>query len=595
MNYFLMINFASSESSGDHYDSVIRRSESAIKKLTDDSNPKSLYLNNNTSLFLGGDIDKNNFYHEDNNFCLLTCNKPYTHFGNCISNAQAFLELYHKKENIFREIVPPFGVVFGTKKDAVVYAAVDSYGLKHMYYSEIDNFVAVSSSALLISKIIRSTLNEEGLAVLSKVGHLLGDLTLFRNVRKVPEACVCKIKNAQIEFSSYSKSLLKQEVSSEQDCLQSGKRIIRACMESCLNAHPDAAIQLSGGIDSRLLISAIEPRNRSRLTAITIAEPVSDLQSAISISKICSMSHNIIDLSPLRNLAKEDTYGFVKEASVQCDFTMNPFSRAVLHWVEKKLGYMPRLSGENGEYARGFYYPGQVDRSSFTRQMIERLARWRILVNDLVDKNIFKPDYQQFILDVTFSNIEKIFYGHSGNWLDRTDVFYLLGRMQHLKGSEFSSFAINRPLLMPFFDQRFISWATSIPPKEKRNNRLVAKLIHEFEPILSSLSLDTGIPPDCFFKRGLTPKMLRASFYIKKASAVLARKLFCQNAIAVGAEPIVNIILQNLHINNCFPRLQELPFINKDYLAQMSKSNKLNYSTIGLLLNLEWILDFLEG
>ena len=125
--------------------------------------------------------------------------------------------------------------------------------------------------------------------------------------------------------------------------------VLRGYLSAYLDDHPDAVLQLTGGQDSRLLLSAIEPSRRRGLRVMTLSVPGNpDVEIAADLARRYSMDHEIIDLAGLDEIDPEQAHDRAVRAAQILEASADPLAYAGLDFAESRALPGPRLSGLGG-------------------------------------------------------------------------------------------------------------------------------------------------------------------------------------------------------------------------------------------------------
>ena len=158
------------------------------------------------------------------------------------------------------QMLPTFGAAVRVGRESVR-ACTDALGFRAALPGQGDGWAAVSTSARVLAALGGGGFDPEALAVQSQLGWQLGRRTIFAGVTQLaaghsvtlgPDGASAAVLPATGRPGG---SPLAQAVAQARD-------LLRGYLAAYLDDHPDAVLQLTGGQDSRLLLSAIEPHRR---------------------------------------------------------------------------------------------------------------------------------------------------------------------------------------------------------------------------------------------------------------------------------------------------------------------------------------------
>jgi asparagine synthase (glutamine-hydrolysing) len=387
-----------------------------------------------------------------------------------------------------------------------VRVATDGLGFKHVYVWKGQDWSAASTSALALAAVTGAVPDEFSWASLGMLGFPLGT-SMFASIRLLGPGEVALLSDGGLTVS--------RRPSEVQRGVSTGAAMLRAVVSEQLERRPDAVLELSGGLDSRLILAAMPPEHRRGRVALTLETGGSDdARLAASLAKRQSLQHVIVPVAWSRHLSRDDVAEGVRriDAAARCrDYGSNALAAAVLDRVEQHAPPGPRLTGVNGEYARGFYYAGLVPATSINRASTRRLLRWRMLTNERADAALFNVEWYRQQLSALEALLLADLQATGLPLKEATDEFYLHRRVVRWAGPTYSHSSTAQVVLAPFLDARFRSWTSALPVQERAGSRAMARLLCELDPVLAAIPLAGGLSPEAIARRGVGAAMRRAT------------------------------------------------------------------------------------
>lgn len=414
-------------------------------------------------------------------------------------------------------VLPPFAAARMDVGSGTVRAATDYLGFRCLYSATGRGWSAVSTSTSALAVLAGHDVDRTSLATISLVGWRLRDRTHFAGVVKLPPGSSVALCDGALQV--WSRTPGEQPAAALQPTVREAAAVLREVVDGALRDHPDALLQLTGGLDSRILLAAVAPRRRATLCAMTLRVPDSaDAVLAADLAARYGMPHRIVDLPSAGALDPARARGLVVTGARRVDFSSDPLAWASLSLIEDELPQSPRLSGLGGEVVRGFYYVGRPGRARTTRARVARLARWRLFPNEAVPDEVLEPGFAQWRRTAALEELEAVFATLPHGWAEATDAFYLWQRMHRWAGATATSTCQDRLSLNPMLDPRFLDVGARVPPAHRAGMRFLSSILVELDPSLAALPLDGRPAPDVYARPGPANRARLASLTLRKAA-----------------------------------------------------------------------------
>ncbi|MEP1574492.1 asparagine synthase-related protein [Roseibium album] len=529
--------------------------------------------------------------HKDGSWLFLHGTGGLDSNGELLNANRLLSEYLDKGPTALDRFEPPFVAIAATDGGASAHS--DFVGLGHLFSFQGSDCAVVSTSASAIARSFDRPLNHFGLFQQMTIGHLLDNTTLFEDVTMVPAGTSAHLKNGTVSFEQSH----EHDAGSQYAGIADGAAAIRTSVERCITSMPDAAIELSGGLDSRIALSAIPEQLRAGRHAITIGYPDSpDIASAKKLAEVCGLSHEIIDLSQFNDESIEKVWERSRRVAYRDDFSTNAYDRLTIDCVDDFLLETSRIGGVNGEFARGFYYAAMPIEKPVTQESISRLLSWRLTTNDAAPDTLFKQEQRsafqsqlgELVADLLSANDEPL-----GSALDR---FYLNQRMRRWAGSAITRAMADRTIFTPFFHSDFVKWASGVSATSKRDSVALSKVLQDLDEHLSNIPLDSGLLPAAIANGGLAMKLAGFQQKARKLKTKLLQRFGGSRKLSLGGKNFQ----QKLSAKDSIDRLNwsaigDIGFFDQKMIEQL-RSSEINGSrtTIGYLLPLSFLTEYLR-
>lgn len=391
-------------------------------------------------------------------------------------------------------LLPPFAAVRGDERGVTMVA--DSMGFRQLFHSTPNAAgpAVLSTSALLAGWSRADELDPTAIAVQSRLGWQLGQRTLFRGVDKLAPGAIAHLAADSVRVRATAQP--EEPRLSLDEAVSRAAALLRASLEELLDDYPEAVLQLTGGQDSRILLSAIPAARRHGLRAMTLGVPRGgDVIVARQIAERYGLRHEVHGLAGLDGIVAAEAWERVQESAMRLDGMADPIALAALTVAESSFDQGVRISGLGGEIARGFYYVGTVRDRAFTRKDSEQLASWRMFVNEAVEPGLLDPEFSAWARQVADDEVADALSTAGPEWFRATDELYLRHRMQRWAGVTDTAVGAQRTVINPMLSAEFLRLALSLAPADKAHSRFLARLQMELDPELGRLPLEGRSAP----------------------------------------------------------------------------------------------------
>lgn len=397
------------------------------------------------------------------------------------------------------EMLPPFGALGLTRGGYALVA--DSMGFRQLYVLQGPGWTALSTSARALGALNGFALDPDAVRLQSLLGWQLAQRTLFAEVEKLRPGDSVHVMNG--EASVQTREPLRYERVSLERAVDQAAGILRSLLSDYLDENPDPTLQLTGGQDSRIILSAIPQLRRKGLKTMTLAVPGSpDADVAAQLSARYGMRHTVRTLDGLAQLSPAESFQRVCDAARRLDCMADPIAKAATLWAEEQFDQGNRISGLGGEIARGFYYTGRVRSVPVTRARVEQLVRWRMFANEAVEGGALDPAFTASALPRAMDAVHQALTDRRLDWYAATDDLYYRHRMQRWAGLGESAVCFDRSIVNPMLDDRFLGIAEALHPQDKQDSQFLGRLQVALDGELARLPLDNRPPPVVYANPG---------------------------------------------------------------------------------------------
>jgi asparagine synthase (glutamine-hydrolysing) len=426
------------------------------------------------------------------------------------------------------------------------------------------------------------------------VGHRLSDATVYKDIKLIPPGARAILAEGKCMLVERERPAWPHSA----DLVRDGRNAITSAISRCLEADPHCAMELSGGLDSRMVLAATPKDSRTGRTAYTIGYPDSpDISVARSLAKATGMHHYIVDLTQFNDETTDTVWQRARRVAYRDDFSTNVFDRLTIDCVDDILLGIPRIGGVNGELARGFYYPTLPVTKPLTQDIAQRLLSWRLTTNDAAPMELFDKDVLFDCRASLKSAVEKALREAELPQLgDRLDYLYLRQRMRHWSGSALTRAMSHRTIFAPFFHSGYVAWAMGLPVQAKKDSMAFCRVLESLDSDLATAPLDSGLLPRTIAKGGISMHLALMQTKQKKILDKILQRFAGKRRINLGGA----------HFQSRLSRTEIREKINWDGIQSIgifdtSALHRLKYgginwnrSSISHIINLNFLNDYLN-
>ncbi|MEV6105355.1 hypothetical protein AB0M28_11660 [Streptomyces sp. NPDC051940] len=393
------------------------------------------------------------------------------------------------------ELAAPYAAV--AAEEGAVTVAADALGLRQTYGVQGDGWAAVGTSARALARLAGAPLDHSALGGYRLCGHFLQADTAFTGVRRLRAGHRWRLADGRLtELAGPAGETATVAVHSVDDAVRDVAALLRGSLERLLDEHPDAVLELSGGLGSRLILAAVPPARRAGLRVLTLrGAGTGDAEVAGRLVARYRMRHQVIDTARLGRLVPSDVHRLVNGASLRYEQIHDLVRLALLDWVERQTDSGPRVGAWGGELLRGPGYARQPAAPRVTAELVERFAESRLFTRDALDGAALDPRLVAESRRETVRRLQDVFAGFGGDWLRATDAYHAQVRLPPVTGSTLTAASLDHRVLAPLLDPRLLAVADALPPSAKRGSRFIARVLTSLDPELAAAPLDSGTRP----------------------------------------------------------------------------------------------------
>ena len=442
------------------------------------------------------------------------------------------------------EVLPTFGAAVVTPSGGVR-VATDHLGFRHVFHAQRPGAAVVSTSSHACAVELGSGLDLDAVAVQSSLGLAARPAHAVRGRRQGRTRWRRDAGGRHARPDVCPRTTVPSGLDLDH-AVRVAADVLRTYLTAYLEDHPDAGLQLTGGQDSRLLLSAVPPARRRGLRVVTLGaagEP--DVDIAADLAARYGMRHELLSLTGLEEVHPAEAWALCLDAARRLDFSADPVAHAVLTWAEARSEPGPRISGLGGEVSRGFYYLGLPTSAPVSAKRARRLAEWRMFVNEAVPAEALHPAFGPWARERATQEVVHALTESGRRWMAATDHLYLHHRMQRWAGVTETAVCLDRQVVNPMLDDRFIAIATALDPLDKRSSRFLGRLQLALDDELGSIPMDGRPAPAAYAHRSARNSARQTAATVAKARGKVLQRLRGETRPPAGGEVLAAKVVEH--------------------------------------------------
>lgn len=401
--------------------------------------------------------------------------------------------LAHGPAGLARRLQGLFALLIVDERQQQAHVVADRCGSLHVYWRKWAGGHAVSLSSAVLAMLGDTRFDPVGVHEFVAAGILYEDRSLWQGVRKLGPATVLSFDRAGARMQSYWQfSELQPESLPLDAAIEQTQHALVAVLKALPGADRPLVSDLTGGYDSRFLLSGLLAAQRPFATTVSGPADHPDAAVAARIAKELGLRHGRIASPSL-----PDPEAF--DAAVRMtDGEFDAFDYARILAIHRRLSasYAMSLNGSFGELARGYWWELLWPRLAQRRPLdVAMVARKRFAAVPY-DKSVFAPAAQLNLAEHMTAVAGRAIAPLTGfpNTAQMDCVYYSL-RMQRWQGRIASSTQQLWPAFSPIAFAEVLEPILAAKAATRFRSLFVRASLARFAPRLAEIPLEHGYPP----------------------------------------------------------------------------------------------------
>jgi len=441
-------------------------------------------------------------FNEDKSLCIFMDGKIYDydeeliklkdngHKFNIVNDPEFCLHLYEEYgEDFVKKLNGDFVIIICDFREKKLIIMNDRYGSRPIYYTVGNNRLIFASEvkAILEDKTFKKEINDETVIDYFAFGMILGNKTFFKGVEVLPPASVFVYKNGETSIEHYWNFKYHPNYSiSEEEIVDQLVKTFKKAIERRMKYNYRYGVSLSGGLDSRTVVAAINKDKIKDVLTFTFGPlDCDETKIAKKVSEKAETKFKALEITPqmIIDNAKKEVY--LSDGFDYIGVSYIPYiSKTIRSDIDVVFG--------------GFLLDTIIANPWLTIEMINAKSeeelfdilfkKWRFLSDKELSK-LFVAEYYNKIKSYPFSSFKEAFdeikEDCPGN---KSDLFEIQNHARRwtLMGIVLERTAIEHPSLT--LDNEFIDVALTIPPELRLNYHIYRKFLKKLSPELAKIT-----------------------------------------------------------------------------------------------------------
>lgn len=407
--------------------------------------------------------------------------------------AASILDLYRRYGVSFLlNLRGAFAFLIVDQRAKKAFLASDRKGSRPSFYNQEKGCLRVATTVYSLAKHAQTCLTLDNASVVEFLltGAFRDKYTLFDDIYRMPKASVMSVDDkGHVETRRYWRLKFEPHTTDENALVAQCNEVLEQAAQRAVDTMPDAALALSGGLDSRVVLGYLREVKGDDVPVVCFWERGTQGDD----SKVAGQLADMLNLP--KYTYEFDMKDFVSTAdyatlSADCSVEVIDSAPLTLLW-EKLRGLFPAFV--NGDECFGWHGLVSSKQAAFSEIRwygLDQAARVSDWINPRVKKDLVK------IIDARLVDLEHECSSNRPN--DLKDWLYYEERLEKMLNAFVASKLRSLEILRPLVDEDVIDFISTVPEKWRDDKKLLRVLFKKRFPELNAIP---------FAKRDVLPQV----------------------------------------------------------------------------------------
>lgn len=419
----------------------------------------------------------------------------YPHLPGLNDNAGLLDLLLARGPSVLERLDGMYAIAWYRRPERTLGIATDHLGRLHVFYSVTEDGAVVSTSSIAAARLFPSEPDPIAVNEMLATGSIYEDRTPFRNVRRIAAASLYEFRGGALTLSRSKPEALwgPDALAKPEETAEKVAGTLQGSLEILLRGHEKPLSDLTGGLDSRLLLGLMLRLGCKPHLTVTGLPDDPDVRLAKGIADRVGLPIAVEHPS----LPDDARRGFedALAAAALSEGQFDPISYSLIERIHCGHAHQfdVSINGSGGEVLRNYWWNKAHVRGEGLGLISEAVRRFtRETAAPWIVNREFRlelRDHFEAVIARCLDHVKELpDYG-------KLDHLYLFLRIQCWQGSIASATNQIWPAVSPYLQRRALQAALSLSPRTRLGRKAMNQIIYLCSPTLAAYPLETGFPP----------------------------------------------------------------------------------------------------
>jgi asparagine synthase (glutamine-hydrolysing) len=371
----------------------------------------------------------------------------------------------------------------------ILFIVNDRYGLRPLYYLSFDGRLIFASEvkAIIQDNRFKKEVNNEAVSEFFTFGHLLGDKTFFEGIKLLPPASTLIYQDGSILIDTYWEFRYEEndQMYDEDHLANELVKLFSQAVQRRLSGKQKIAVPLSGGLDSRSVVAAV---NAKCDTISTITFKFDGIDNTPEIAENVSKKKGFVNV--VLDIKKDFIVDYGKSAVYLTDGMLNlvHFHQISILNKIKEYADIVLVAFAFDALLGGSYLNKKILSAKTDEELIDIIYE-RDSIGDVLLSSLFITEWHNKIKDLALISLkhefDSCYSDKNGNKADT-----ILFRNHVRRSSLTANMVYQRSILedrVPTYDNDLVNFILKLPPELRYNHGIYLKFLKKLSPEMAKI------------------------------------------------------------------------------------------------------------